>query len=300
MKEEYKKQVMLLLDTLPFLAEENNLALHGGTAINLFLRNMPRLSVDIDLTYLPVEDRNTSLYKIAETLKRIKKRLESGLKEVSIVPKTDTGKLFINRGNISIKLEVNLVGRGVFSDPVQLILSEKAQDEFDTFVEVKAVPFEQLYGGKICAALDRQHPRDIFDIKYLLETAGFPESLKAGFFYSLLGSERPIFEILNPNRLNQREALVNQFEGMTSEPFTSNDYENTRNELIGIIQSTLTKEEKDFLIKFKELQPDWSLYNYEQFPSVKWKLLNLQKLKDKNPAKYKEQLNRLRTFLSTE
>lgn len=80
---------------------------------------------------------------------------------------------------------------------------------------------EQLYGGKICAAIDRQHPRDLFDIKYLLESEGFTDKLKAGFIYCLLGSERPIYEMLNPNRLDQQEVLLNQFDGMTSEPFTT-------------------------------------------------------------------------------
>lgn len=56
----YKKQVELLLKTLPEVAKETCFALHGGTAINLFIRNMPRLSVDIDLTYLPIEGYETS------------------------------------------------------------------------------------------------------------------------------------------------------------------------------------------------------------------------------------------------
>ncbi len=46
----YRKQVELLVRTIPNVAEEKCFALKGGTAINLFIRNMPRLSVDIDLT----------------------------------------------------------------------------------------------------------------------------------------------------------------------------------------------------------------------------------------------------------
>lgn len=55
--ESYRKQVSLLIKIVPLVAKEAVFALKGGTAINLFLRNMPRLSVDIDLTYLPVKDR---------------------------------------------------------------------------------------------------------------------------------------------------------------------------------------------------------------------------------------------------
>jgi hypothetical protein len=71
----YKKQVSLLLNVLPEVAKEKDFALHGGTAINLFVRDMPRLSVDIDLTYLPVDERTTSLTTIAEALRRIQMNL---------------------------------------------------------------------------------------------------------------------------------------------------------------------------------------------------------------------------------
>lgn len=296
MDESYKKQVSLLLDVLPFVAEEENLALHGGTAINLFVRNMPRLSVDIDLTYIPVEDRDTSLKNIAIILKRIQARLESKIVGVSVEPKVNIGKLFVSKDNALVKLEVNLVGRGTYKEPEKIILCERTQEEFDVFVEMKMVPMEQLYGGKICAAIDRQHPRDLFDIKYLLENEGFTEKLKAGFIYCLLGSERPIYEMLNPHPLNQQEALLNQFDGMTSDPFTYEDYERTKEKLIGLIQGSLTQEDKEFLIGFKGLRPDWSIYPYEQYPSIRWKLVNLQKLKDKNPDKYNEQLSRLEKF----
>jgi predicted nucleotidyltransferase component of viral defense system len=154
MKEVYKKQVRLLLDVLPFVAEEENLALHGGTAINLFVRNMPRLSVDIDLTYIPIEDRETSLKNIAEILERIHLRVTSEIK-ATIDPKLNIGKLFISRDDAQVKLEVNLVNRGTFKEPKKVILCERTQEEFDLFVEVKMVSMEQLFGGKICAALDR-------------------------------------------------------------------------------------------------------------------------------------------------
>ena len=71
MLDRYIDQVRLLIDVLPHIAKENVFALKGGTAINLFYRDMPRLSVDIDLTYLPVEDRNASLRHIDEALDRI-------------------------------------------------------------------------------------------------------------------------------------------------------------------------------------------------------------------------------------
>ncbi|WP_343554976.1 nucleotidyl transferase AbiEii/AbiGii toxin family protein [Sphingobacterium sp.] len=295
----YREQVRLLLDVLPFVAEVEQLALHGGTAINLFVRNMPRLSVDIDLTYIPVEDRETTLSNIREILLHLKKRIKTGLAGVSIEPKLEIGKLIISSEKATIKLEINLVGRGVFKTTEKAILCNSAQEAFDTFVELEMVPLAQLFGGKICAALDRQHPRDLFDIKYLLETEGISEDIKKGFIYCLLGSERPIYEVLNPNRLDHREALVNQFDGMTDVQFTYEEYESTREKLIKEILKSLTNTDIEFLISFKSLTPDWSIYPYGEYPSIKWKLLNLNKLKDKNLKKYNEQVDRLKNFLNS-
>lgn len=181
MNETYKKQVALLLDVLPYIAQEPDLAIHGGTAINLFIRDMPRLSVDVDLTFVRVDDRKTSLKNIADILVRIKERMMSGIAGVAVEAKTHIGKLLISRGNILVKLEVNLVGRGTYAEPQKVILCERAQEQFDAFVEINMVPFGQLYGGKICAALDRQHPRDLFDVKCLLDNEGFSNEVKGGF-----------------------------------------------------------------------------------------------------------------------
>jgi len=78
----YKKQVALLLRVLPLISKETDFALHGGTAINLFQQNMPRLSVDIDLTYLPIADRETSLIDINKKLLTIKQHLIGNTQEI--------------------------------------------------------------------------------------------------------------------------------------------------------------------------------------------------------------------------
>ncbi len=77
--EPYRRQVALLVRILPFVVEEDCFAVKGGTAINLFLRDLPRLSVDIDLTYLPVADRATSLAEIDNAMKRIAIRISDSL-----------------------------------------------------------------------------------------------------------------------------------------------------------------------------------------------------------------------------
>lgn len=296
--ETYKKQVKLLLAVLPEIAKEPNLALHGGTAINLFVREMPRLSVDIDLTYTQFDDREISLKNISEALERCRERIQKVLSNAKIQHKKEEAKLLVSEEGSNIKIEVNTINRGVIKDTSTLTLCQSAQKEFEVSCTIAVVPSGQLFGGKIVAALDRQHPRDLFDVKYLLETEGFPPEIKEGFLLLLLSSERPIHEALFPNFLDQRSALENQFAGMSNVDFSYEVYEKVRTELIATIHKKLTKTDKDFLLSVKSLKPDWTKYNFENFPAVKWKLQNLQKLKNTNPVKYQKMYNALEINLS--
>ena len=228
--QKYKGQVRLLIDVLPEVAKEDDFALYGGTAINLFVRNMPRISVDIDLTYLPIEDRLTTLNRINEALERIKSQIEKTIKGSHIVH-NNTGKLLISLNRVKIKLEVNLIGRGTLLAPTKKPLCDKAQSDFDAFVSMPIVPMGQLYGGKICAALDRQHPRDLFDVKYLLENEGFSDEIREGFLLCLLCSNRPIHEIILPNFQDQRKTMESHFTGMSKEKFSYDDFEQTRGKI---------------------------------------------------------------------
>jgi len=282
----YKNQVALLLQVLPEVAKEKCFALHGGTAINLFIRDMPRLSVDIDLTCIPIEDRDTSLQKINIALNNIKVNLNKILPQAEITLKKEVLKLQVTTAKAQIKLEVNQINRGVLDELVELPLCDKAQEEFDAFCSISVVSMGQLYGGKICAALDRQHPRDLFDVKDLLENEGFTNNIKKGFILFLLSSKRPLNEMLQPNLIDQREAMVNQFDGMSSRTFTYEDFEKIRGTLIDTIQQSLTTKDKEFLISFSNLIPDWSIYDFERFPAVQWKLQNLTKLKESNLEKF--------------
>lgn len=171
------------------------------------------------------------------------------------------------------------------------------QDEFAAFCIMNTVPFGQLYGGKICAALNRQHPRDLFDAKFLLENEGFTVEVKQGFLFLLLGSNRPLHELLDPNLKDQRQVLKNQFDGMSSIPFSYPDFEETRLLLIKTIQQHLTKQDKAFLLSFINLIPDWSLYDFEKFPAIQWKLQNLSNLKNGNPAKHRNLIEKLERVL---
>lgn len=291
----YKKQVALLLKVLPIISKETDFALHGGTAINLFQQNMPRLSVDIDLTYLPVSDRDTSLMKINQKLLVIKQNILRSFPEMRVIYKENVSKLMISNVEAAVKVEVNQIKRGCFAKTRWMRLCSKAQEEFNSFSEMQVVEMGHLYGGKICAALDRQHPRDLFDIRYMLDTEEFSAVLIKGFIFYLISSNRPIYEMLAPRVLNQKSVFENQFSGMTEEPFTYKDFEETRTTLIDKIHQSLTADDKKFLISIEEGSPDWSIYDFKNFPAVQWKLINVLKLKKENSEKhqnYIEDLNK--------
>lgn len=198
----YKAQVDLLLQVLPYVAKEKIFALKGGTAINLFVRDMPRLSVDIDLTYLPLDSRENALQNIQDGLNRIKVDIEKNVPEVKVhtVPLnggTDV-KLNCQGKNAQIKIEVNTITRGnVF--PTQLMqVVDSVQDEFGKFAAINMVSLAELYGGKICAAIDRQHPRDIFDVKLLLENEGLTDEIWDGVKIGMISHYKPLNELLSP------------------------------------------------------------------------------------------------------
>ena len=100
---------------IPHIAKENTLALKGGTAINLFLREMPRFSVDIDLTYLPFENRETALTNISDSLGRIRERITESIPDTTVnnhIIEGNDVKLFVQSKNAQIKIEVNTTTRG--------------------------------------------------------------------------------------------------------------------------------------------------------------------------------------------
>ena len=301
MKDTYKKQVALLIDILLEIAKEENLALHGGTAINLFHLNMPRLSVDIDLTFFPFSDnRNADLNKIRQSLEFVKNRLKTTFPHIRFEDEKraeEELKLLCTKDNAIVKVEVNQINRGLISEPCTKILCSRAENEFDRFCEIKTVSIGQLWGGKLNAALERQHPRDIFDVKNMLQEIGFSEEIKQGFLFFLLCGKRPIDEVINPNFTNQRVIFNSQFSGMTDEEFTYEEFEKTREELILLIQKSLTQNDKEFLLSFLSGNPYWKDFDYSKYPAIKWKQLNINKLKQDNPTKFRESIKKLGDLL---
>ncbi len=305
-KAEYRAQVELLLSILPQVAKEEGLALKGGTAINLFIRDMPRLSVDIDLTYINwQDDRTTALQSISAALDRIEGRIKGSIKAISItrVPagQGQDAKLNCQTSQAHVKIEVNTTTRGILFPERMMPVSDAVQNEFKKFAAIRVVSHAELYGGKICAALDRQHPRDMFDVHYLLKNEGFSNEIKQGFLFFLLSHARPMHELISPNRQNQQSAFENQFSGMTTEPFTYLKYEEVREQLVLEANKSLTDDDKKFLLSFKKGEPQWELIKLEtlqHFPAIQWKLQNIQNLAQNNKTKHAELLKGLEHTLN--
>lgn len=305
MNEAYRHQVRLLLDVLPLVAEENVFALKGGTAINLFERDLPRLSVDIDLTYLPFDGREAALAAISEALQRIKARIEKTVAKTRVTLVVQPGgleaKLHCQRGRVQIKIEVNPTLRGHLMPTRIMPCTARVQDEFEMFVETPVVSHGELFGGKICAALDRQHPRDLFDVQLLLDAEGITDEVKLGFLAALISHGRPINELLKPRPKDRREAFTGQFAGMAFTEFSYDDHEATLTGLAEAIAVALTPDDKAFLLGFKDADPDWSLFPLAEvanLPAVQWKLGNLAMLKSDNRAKHIQSLQALEAKLA--
>jgi predicted nucleotidyltransferase component of viral defense system len=298
--ERYRSQVDLLIRILPHINSEEHFALKGGTAINMFIWDMPRLSVDIDLTYLPFDNREVALSNIANAFVRLQAKIAKAIPgiKVEIVRDSDAleAKLICTLRYDQVKIEVNTIMRGALRPARTLPLSLPVQQEFGKFTEIKVISEGELFGGKICAALDRQHPRDLFDVYQLFKDGNITQEIKEGFIAALLSHNRPMHELLNPNFLNQIDNFSRQFEGMTLKPFTYKDFENTRERLVKEIKSLFTDNDKQLILSFKAGSPNWCLSSIEKLqylPAVKWKLENILKLAENNPLKHKTLLEAL-------
>lgn len=274
-------QASLAVEVLRSLLDEPALALKGGTAINLFYRNLPRLSVDLDLVYLPVEERAASHARIAEALNRVGGSIQRLLRNVRAhAGETAKGKLIVHRGRTSVTVEVNLVLRGsVYPAEVRQALPA-AQDAFGD-VTARLLSFEDLFAGKIVAALDRQHPRDLFDVKLLLEAEGISDALFRAFLVYLISHDGSLARVIHPAPKPIGDLFEKQFRYMSAEPVTLEELDQARADLIAALHGKIGDGEKTFLLSFKRGAPRWELLGVEhapELPAVRWKLQNLDRM----------------------
>lgn len=302
-RERYADQVKLLVDVIPAIAGEESFALKGGTAINLFYRDLPRLSVDIDLTFLPIKSRDESLAEIDMAMDRIG---ASGEAIAGATASRIAGggggatRVLFQRGTATVKVETSPVTRGVVFDTETKRVTPAVEDEFG-FAETRIVAFEDLFAGKIHAALDRQHPRDLFDVKLLYENEGLTNDLFRAFLVYVASSSRPPHELLDPNLLQLEEVYKSEFAGMTRTEVTLPVLEEARGRLILDIKSRLTGSAATFLRSLVNGNPDFvsiDLPQAETLPAVQWKVQNLQRLKSSNPKKFDAQIDSVESLLS--
>ncbi|MGD9924791.1 MAG: nucleotidyl transferase AbiEii/AbiGii toxin family protein [Pseudorhodoplanes sp.] len=274
-------------------------ALKGGTAINLFIRDLPRLSVDIDLVYLPMDDRDEALRKIADALSRIADAIAQAMPGTEIVrsyqDQADALRLFVSQGDDRIKIELSPVLRGsVFPEEMREV-SAAVEEQFG-YVEMPLLSIPDLYAGKLCAALDRQHPRDLFDVKLLFENEGLSIDLIKTFIVYLISHNRTMAELLRPTRKDIAGIYEGEFLRMSQIEVSLDDLLAVRERLIADINKALTDDQREFLLSFKAREPKWELLGLDgvdRLPAVRWKLRNLERMPEQRHRRAYENLERV-------
>ena len=288
----YRRQVELLIRTLPHIAEEECVALKGGTAINLFVRNLPRLSVDIDLTYLPIAGRDQSLAEIEAALKRISARIKTADPQTTITESAPATQREINKlvvrtpQRVQTKIEVTPVLRGSVYDPEIMTVSEKAEERFG-FAEISVLSFADLYAGKIMAALDRQHPRDLFDIHLLLENEGLGDELRTALIVYLVSHDHSPHTLLSLDSRDITHDFEHGFRGMTEDDVPIEILLATHTTLVDDIISNMPDDHKHFLLSFYRRAADWDrlgIPDLDRMPAVRWREYNLDRAGEETRA----------------
>ena len=194
----------------------------------------------------------------------------------------DDVKLFVEANGLRIKVEVNFVFRGTVLPVTRRPLMPLAQELFTTDIALPLLDPAELYGGKLVAAMDRQHPRDMFDVLKMLERFGWQSSFVDCFVAYLAGHKRPVHEVLFPRKLPLEPAFSNEFAGLTNDDVALTLLEQTQERVILQLPRALTSDHRDFLLSLVRAEPEWDLMPFahlQRLPALQWKLFNLRKLK---------------------
>lgn len=308
MNESYVNTVRQLLAIAPTIFKEPKFAIKGGTALNLLVQDMPRLSVDIDVVFTDhTLARADALDVIAGALQEASTSL--GKRGYTVrIPKKEKGeelKLLVQGPNALVKVEVNCVFRGTLHPVAVSPLAKATQDMFTTDLSLPVLHTAELYGSKLVAAMDRQHPRDLFDVRLMLDSVGLSPEIVSCFVAYLAGHNRPVHEVLFSNfkpEVELRTAYENDFEGMTLMPVPLETLLGVQKEIHHILPRALSEAERTFLLSLVRLEPDWDLMPYphlKDLPAVQWKLQNLTKLKKAKPRQFDEQFLQLEERFNT-
>jgi predicted nucleotidyltransferase component of viral defense system len=299
----YLDTARLLTQVAPFVFADGVFAMKGGTAINLFVRDMPRLSVDIDLVFVDYTlGRDEALAAINQAIRGADERLKKRGFQTHVTAVADAGetKIFIRRDKLEVKVEVNFVLRGTLHPVRAASLTPKAKEILLADMELPLVSLEDLYGGKLVAALDRQHPRDLFDVMQLFQHEGITPAIRRSFVVYLASHNRPIHEVLAPALRDISGDYDGSFRGMTTEPVALEALLAARTRMIAELQAGLDAAERAFLLSIARNEPDWTLLqigHLAQLPGIRWKLANIDRLAKSNPKKLKAQARSLEQVL---
>lgn len=304
MNQIYIETARLMTRVVPLVFVGGTFALKGGTAINMFVRDMPRLSVDLDLVFqdhtLP---RSEALRRINSAIRESMQRLKKQGFQTRAIAAADAGetKLLIRRDRLELKIEVNFVARGTIHPVRMASLTPRARDTLQADIEIPIVSLEDMYGGKLVAAMDRQHPRDLFDVMQLFAHEGITAGIRRAFVVYLASSNRPIHEVLSPSLRDISHEYEHDFKDMPLEPLRIEELLSARERMVRELQRGLTAAERRFLLSLVAADPEWSLLgvgHLERLPALQWKLQNLQRLRDANPRKFAQQSAALARLLS--
>ena len=299
MNRTYLDTARLLTQVAPLVFADASFALKGGTAINLFVRDMPRLSVDLDLVFPDyLTPRAAALQSIALALRQSAERLKARGYQTRTTSAPDAAetKLFVRRGPVEVKIEVNFVMRGTVFPVRQASLTPTAREALLADLEIPVVSLEDMYGGKLVAAMDRQHPRDLFDVMQLYAHEGVTPGIRRAFVVYLASHNRPVHEGLFPSLKDLQFDFEYNFKGMTVEPIALDELVAVRARLMADLQQGLDPAERRFLLSLVAGEPDWTLLDLphlEHLPAIRWKLQNLEKLKKSDPGRFAKQFETL-------
>lgn len=303
MDKTYADTVRLLLTVAPEVFRSGPFALKGGTALNLFIQDMPRLSVDIDVAYTAWSTpRDDALREISESNVALAKRLRQQGLIVRIISAEGLGesKLLVERSGVQVKVETNLVFRGTVLPIEVRSLAPNASAVFSAELSLPTLAADELYGSKIVAALDRQHPRDFFDVWRMIETVGLTDGAVECFVTYLAGHNRPIHEVLFPRPKDMRREYESSFVGMTAEPIELATLLDVRDRFFKELPRRLSDDQKVFLIGLARGVPDWSLLtcpHASDLPAIRWRLQNIEQFRRRRPEEFERQAKALEELL---
>ncbi len=201
-------------------------------------------------------------------------------------------KLVIERDGITVKVEVNTVMRGTVHPVRRADLSARASEILKADLALPVASLEDTYGGKLVAAMDRQHPRDLFDVLQLFAHEGITPAIRRAFVVYVASHNRPVHELLFPREQDIALEFTGAFDGMTTERVPLEELLRARTRMMHELQTGLDTSERGFLLSLVAGAPDWRLLDVPhlaQLPAVQWKQLNLDRLRRDNPAKFAEQ-----------